>query len=167
MKQIELSQNKVALVDDEDFERVNQKKWHAVESRGACYAAHSYYVDGKQHRVFLHRFLLGLKPGDGLECDHRNGNGLDNRRTNIRRATASENNRNRRLFKSNKSGWTGVSWNWKYRRWQEHAIVDGRWTNLGQFTNKDEAIAARRQAEAKHYAEFAKSNEGQLVWDKL
>jgi HNH endonuclease len=107
------------------------------------------------------------KPGDGLECDHRNGNGLDNRRTNIRRATASENNRNRSKFKSNKSGQTGVSWNWKYRRWQAHAIVDGRWTNLGQFTNKDDAIAARRQAEAKHYAEFAKSNEGQLVWDKL
>src|SRR4030095_14079696 len=115
MKQIHLRQNKVALVDDEDFERVNQKKWHAVESRGAFYAAHSYYVEGKQHRVFLHRFLLGLEPGDGLQCDHCNGDGLDNRRANVRIATQAENNRNRRRFKTNKSGCTGVSWNWKYR----------------------------------------------------
>jgi HNH endonuclease len=156
MKEIALSQNKVALVDDEDFEWVNQWKWHAFKSSNGLvyYAVRSERVDGKQRRIWLHRLLLGLGPGDGLECDHRNGNGLDNRRVNIRRATRAENNRNRGLLASNKSGCTGVSWHSRDRMWQAHAIVDGRWTNLGQFTSKDDAIAARREAAGAFYGEF-------------
>jgi hypothetical protein len=156
MKQLELSQNKVALVDDEDFEWLNQWKWHAIKSRGDLfYAVRSERVGDRQRRVWLHRLLLGLQSGE--QCDHRNGNGLDNRRANIRKATQRENNLNRRRFKTNKSGYIGVSWNSVYRQWQAHAIIDGRWTLLGQFDAKDDAIAARRQAEARHYAGFTRS----------
>jgi hypothetical protein len=158
MKEIILTQNKVALVDDEDFERVNQWKWHAFRSRGDLfYAARMERVAGKQRRITLHRLLLGFSPGHLLESDHRNGDGLDNRRANLRKVTRAENNRNRRRFKRNKSGYTGVCWNSRGRRWQAHAIIDGRWTNLGEFANKDDAIAARRQAEAQHYAGFTRS----------
>jgi len=92
MKEIPLSQGLVALVDDEDFERVNQFKWCASkESRGTkFYAIRWQRINGKQTKIRMHRFILGLPPGkeckhyqSGLVVDHVNGNSLDNRKRNL------------------------------------------------------------------------------------
>lgn len=92
MKKIPLSQGLFALVDDEDYERVSQYKWCASkESRGTkFYAIRWERINGKQTKIRMHRFILGLPPGkqcshyqNGLVVDHVNGNSLDNRKCNL------------------------------------------------------------------------------------
>lgn len=77
-------------MDDEDAAQVLPHRWHKVPNGKTIYAATT--IDGR--RVFMHRLLLGLAHGDPLQGDHKDGNGLDNRRANIRAATRSQNQAN-------------------------------------------------------------------------
>ena len=79
MRRIELTQNKFALVDNEDYERLNGIKWYY--SNG--YAVHSLYKNGKfSGRLWMHRLIMNTPTG--MEVDHKNGNGIDNRKSNLR-----------------------------------------------------------------------------------
>lgn len=96
MKEIQLTKGKVALIDDEDFERVNAFKWYAsLESRGKkWYTIRREFIDGRIHKVRMHRFVLGLPPGllkPGTVVDHINHDSLDNRRLNLEEITQDEN----------------------------------------------------------------------------
>ncbi len=96
MKEIRLTQGKVALVDDEDFERVNALKWYAShESRGTkWYAIRRETIDGKRTKVRMHRFVLGLPLGyldPERVVDHLNHDSLDNRKCNLEVITQEEN----------------------------------------------------------------------------
>lgn len=88
-----------ALVDDDDFERVNQKKWCAsLESRGTkYYAIRREKIGDRYHKIRMHRFVLGLPPGllddSGLVVDHINHDPLDNRKSNLQLVTQAENMR--------------------------------------------------------------------------
>lgn len=98
-KQIRLAQGFSTLVDDEDYDWLNQWKWHAMVLRegNLIYASRAVRgADGKQHPLMMHRFILN--PPKGVEVDHMNGNALDNRRSNIRLASRAENLRNRKTF---------------------------------------------------------------------
>lgn len=141
MKEIPLTRGKVALVDDEDFESLSRFKWQASQESGIWYARRGHKT------IRMHTQIMG-----GLNVDHRNRNGLDNRRENLRFATRSQNGFNTKLFKSNKSGAKGVSWyKWlAVPKWRADIKVNGRKIHLGYFHDKDEAIAARQTAEAKH-----------------
>ena len=98
MREIPLTKNKVAVVDDEDYERIAQFKWHSVCMglyRKIWYAVRD-ARDGEQmeiERIYMHREIMGATPG--VEIDHRNGDGLDNRKQNLRPATHAQNIRNR------------------------------------------------------------------------
>lgn len=107
MKKIPLTRGKVALVSDEDYERVAEKKWTAARNKYTWYAMH-YYRDhgGKVRAIYMHRFILNAPPT--IRVDHRNRNGLDNRRCNIRLATAIQNGHNRRKDSSSKQQFKGV-----------------------------------------------------------
>lgn len=107
MKKIELTKNRVALVDDQDFEELNKYKW-AYHHRGyAIRMEKAPYKTGKRRFLLMHREILG--DPHGMLVDHKNHNGLDNRRSNLRACTDAENMRNRLLQKNNKSGFQGVS----------------------------------------------------------
>lgn len=97
MKAVTLTQGKVALVSDEDYERVSQFKWCASnESRGCkWYAVRFEYKNGVKIKIRMHRFILGLspKPDDGMVVDHINHESLDNRRENLEVITQAENMR--------------------------------------------------------------------------
>lgn len=97
MRKVKLTQGKYALVDDEDFERVNSFRWHAsLESRGTkFYAVRFDYSGEKRVKVRMHRFVLGLPPGLGDDrcVDHLNHNPLDNRKANLEVVTQEENMR--------------------------------------------------------------------------
>lgn len=86
----------VALVSPEDAELVQQYRWLSLRSRNTVYATTYLRHDGRQTTVYMHRLILQLGFGDTRECDHRNGDGLDNRRVNLRIATRAENSRNQR-----------------------------------------------------------------------
>ncbi len=128
VKRIPLSQGLFALVDDEDYEWLNQWKWTADVSRksGLKYAIR---VSGQgkgliRQRLSMHRVLMDAHAG--TEVDHVNGDTLDNRRANLRLVTRAENLRNRKTFKNSKSGFKGVVFN----------HVNGKWRvtiNFGTF----------------------------------
>lgn len=98
MKEIQLTQGKVALVDDEDFEYLNQWKWLAHSDGNNFYAEHhvlSYKIDGKKHNKSVKMHRLIMKPSSNMHIDHINRNGLDNRKENLRIVTHRENHHNR------------------------------------------------------------------------
>ena len=117
MTRVPLSKGLVALVDDADAERVTRFKWHAVRRGRVVHAMRTAKRDGGRATVYLHRWLLDAPAG--LEVDHRNGNGLDNRRENLRLCTHAQNAVNHRRDSARKiSQFHGVCWNERRNRWR-------------------------------------------------
>ena len=109
------------------------------------------WVDGKHQ--YLHRMLLDNPEG---MVDHKNGNSLDNTRSNLRLATRQENLRNSKMSRANTSGVKGVSRH--NGKWRARIGLEGKDVSLGQYMCKDEAIAARREAEEKYFGEFRRKS---------
>lgn len=114
MKEIQLTKGYVAIVDDEDFECVNRHKWVVLvnKERRTKYVMRTETKDGKRAKVYLHRFITN--PPEGMVVDHINGDGLDNRKENLRICTTSENQRNSHLHrKGHLPGVTSIKRNGK------------------------------------------------------
>ncbi|HEU4344816.1 MAG TPA: HNH endonuclease [Candidatus Binatia bacterium] len=153
MKTILLTRGKVAVVDDEDYERVSAFKWFAMSSqRGPWYARR----DVKRRAVLLHRVIMNAP--EGVEVDHINGDGLDCRKTNLRLATRSQNQHNKTKYKRNKSGFKGVCWHRASDRWLAQIRVDAKNIYLGVFATPEEAARAYDVAAQKHHGEFCRVN---------
>lgn len=149
-KEIKLTKGQVAIVDDEDYELVSQCRWYAAWSVGG----YTWYAKNS-HEGPMHRFIL--KPPDGLLVDHKDRNGLNNRRSNLRVATTSQNAANSRLPRTNTSGYRGV--HFKYGRWQVQIRVLGRFiSGLGSYDNPQDAARAYDRAARLHFGEFARCN---------
>lgn len=146
-----------ALVDDEDAKRVSRHDWHVKSSAHTSYAFTQSKAVGANQRL-LHRYILGLKPGE--IGDHVNGNGLDNRRVNLRKVTAAENSRNSFVAtreKGKSSQFKGVVRHGN--RWIAQIKADGRQRRLGYFDDEQKAARAYDAAAVQHFGEFAKTNE--------
>ena len=116
-KEIPLTQGKVALVDDEDYEVLSKHMWYAQKNKNTYYALRNSPTDPVTHKrttIHMHAVIAGTPPGRGT--DHINGNGLDNRRGNIRVVNSRENGQNKHRPKSSK--YTGVSWHKQSRKWE-------------------------------------------------
>jgi len=157
-KIIALTQGKVAIVDDGDFEWLNQFKWCAHKARNTYYAERAVRVGLKRKQLQMHRFILGLDFGDKRQGDHINMDGLDNRRANLRIATVAENLHNRGKQKNNTSGYKGVFWEKKDKKWRARIKVDGERMHLGLFHDPADAARAYDKAAKKHHGEFATTN---------
>lgn len=127
-----------ALVDDEDYDRFGSLAWTLVECNGLFYANRN--IDG--HIVYLHRAISGCERGDGNVVDHRNGDGLDNQRANLRVTTHARNARNRRSRVFGTSRYRGVYWNTRRSKWFARAKVNYKHVWLGAFDDEHEAGAA-------------------------
>jgi hypothetical protein len=157
-KQISLTQGKVALIDDVDFDRVKQFKWCASNEHGLCYAIRRIYSpDGKRLMQRMHRLILGLQLGDKRHCDHVNHDGLDNQRHNLRICTCSQNHQNT-ISKHGISQFKGVTWDKARRRWASQIKVNGKHLVLGRYKSETEAAKAYDEAAKKHFGEFARPN---------
>ena len=113
---------------------------------------------GRSEQISLHRLIMGLEKGDPREVDHANGDGLDNRRLNLRIATRAQNNANRRLRKDNTSGYKGVVANCKRPGlWVAQIMHNSKGYNLGTtFKTKEDAFSAYCEAATRLHGEFAR-----------
>ncbi len=138
MKILKLTQNKVSLLDDIDFEKASQFKWYArKDSKYAFYAQRKFNIDGTWKNIMLHRYLLN--PPADMYIDHINHDGLDNRRCNLRIVTHSQNHFNERIRTDNSSGFKGIHWNKKNNNWNVHLANK----YLGSFNTIEEACNCR------------------------
>jgi HNH endonuclease len=160
MKEIQLTQGKVALVDDADYEALSQYRWYAFPDKrhSTFYAArNSSTVNGKRHTVRMHRQILGLDFGYRCEVDHQDGDGLNNQRHNLRGCSRQENNRNMRMqIRSKSSRFKGVHKNGKF--WHVQISRNNQRKYLGLFRSETEAALAYNSAAAELFGEFARLN---------
>lgn len=159
MKEIQLTQGKVALVDDADFDWLNQWKWtaHQPQKGHSFYAIRTSYAGGRKIAVRMHRLILGLADPKVL-CDHRDGDGLNNQRDNLRKCDHKENGRNRLPNKSGTSPYKGVSFKAQHKKWVAQIGVNNKQVCVGYFDTDKLAAIAYNKAAIKHFGEFARLN---------
>lgn len=157
MKEIKLYSkkypNNVALVDDEDFDMLNTRKWYVAKPAHTCYAVA--WVKGKMKK--MHRVILGMTDPK-VFVDHKDGNGLNNQRENIRVATYSQNMANRRSQKNSTSKYLGVYWSKPARKWKAQVRDGGALIYLGYFEKETDAAIAYNNGAVKAHGEFANLN---------
>ena len=145
-----------AIIDTCDLERVMEypNTWfYCIDGKGHKSILGSAIVNGHKNNYSLHRWLL--EPDTSKVVDHINHDTLDNRRTNIRICSSSENGQNRIVKSTNKSGVTGIDWRPLEKRWRATITTNGKSKHLGSFIELKDAALARKNAEIKYFGEFA------------
>lgn len=144
---IPLTQGKFALVSKDDYERLSAFKWH-VDNKG--YARRNIIVGGRRWYEYIHQVVN--KTPKGFDTDHINRDKLDNRPSNLRTVTRSQNQHNRGKLASNKSGYKGVSYspNTTNRVWRAQVMLMKKVTYLGMYETPEEASAVCESFRHKH-----------------
>jgi len=152
MKEIKLTQGKVAFVDDEDFEYLNQFKWHAVKNRNTFHAKRNKSIKHNKPRelLYMHREIINAPKN--LMVDHRDHNGLNNQRSNLRLCNNSQNHMNRTPW--GRSKYLGVSFH--YRNTKIRATILNY--HLGYFDTEEKAAHAYDLKAKELFGEFANLN---------
>jgi hypothetical protein len=164
MKEIQITRGMVALVDDQDYERVSATPWHArpvTVAKWIIYAERNLYcgkINGRERtrRISMHAFILGF-PSSVI--DHKDRNGLNNQRDNLRICTHRQNAMNRGKARHCSSIYKGVCWNRRNRKWFCCIKIHGKQISLGYFTSEVLAAAAYNDAALEAFGEFASLNE--------
>jgi hypothetical protein len=148
--EIRLTHGFVAVINDQDIDIVGQHLWRTRKGK------YTWYAETGHRGVKMHNLIMSPPPG--IQVDHINRNGLDNRRANLRLATHQEQMRNRKKFANSSSRYKGVTWHKGSKKWQANIRVDGKLIYLGKYVHEQDAALAY-DAAAKHYfGEFADPN---------
>lgn len=152
MKKIPLTQNQIALVDNADFEWLNQWIWYAHKEKNTFYAFRT-TDDMKMHRLIMNA-------QKGQQTDHKNHNGLDNQRHNLRFCNNTQNLQNAQKHKSYgkqtcSSKYKGVCWDKTKKKWQTNICINKNMLTIGRFNSEIEAAKTYDNAARKFFGEFA------------
>jgi len=156
MKKIILSNGRVTLVDDEDYDHLSQFRWYQHHSG---YAVRSIYPNGrcKAKQVSMHSLLID-RP-EGMVIDHIDGNTLNNQKTNLRVCTKRQNTFNSSMQCNNTSGFKGVALiHMKTPKWLASIKYEGKTYRIGCFTDKLDAARAYNKAAKEYFGDFARLN---------
>lgn len=159
MKEIALTQGRVALVDDDDYPTLAKHRWYAARSHKTFYAQRS--GDNQYGIIRMHREILGLTAEDKTLVDHRDLNGLNNQRSNLRRCSTNQNVCNQPVRSGRK--YKGITYekdqNVGHKRWRAQITVNGRTRKIGRFLTEHEAAMAYDRVAVKEFGEFARLND--------
>ena len=157
MKRIDVNSpkypNLYTIIDNENFEWLNQWKWYCDKG----YVRRNIKIDGKRNHVYMHRVIIDAP--EELQVDHKNLNTLDNRKSNLRLVTHSGNQFNRKKYRTNTSGFKGVTWNKNHQKWQAQLQLNKKRMYLGFFESCRDAAMAYNIAAEKYHGEYARGNE--------
>ena len=156
MKEIELTRGCIALVDDEDFERLSKWKWRVVEYFRSKYALRYGIKDGKSQTILMHRDIM--EAGKGVCVDHKDKDGLNNQKENMRFSTVAQSQYGRRLNRNSTTGYKGVYWAKVKKRFIAQIYKNGERVHLGCFVEVIDAAEAYNQAAMLFFGEFARLN---------
>lgn len=158
MKLIPLTRGYFAQVDDADFEWLNQWKWCARVTKYTVYAERTTMKNGRKVGVIMHRDIMNVN-GQPTHVDHKDGNGLNNTRENIRLCTRSQNMMNRSGAQNSSSIFKGVAWHKSRKDWVAYITIDGVVKHIGRFKNEEDAARVYNQFARKLHGEFVKYND--------
>lgn len=155
IREIKLTKGKYTIVDKNDFNFLNQWKWR-LHSANYAYRNDKRKSGKPRIGILMHRLIL--KAPKNKQVDHINGNGLDNRRKNIRLCTSTENHINSRKSSNNTSGYKGVTYDKRKKKWAAYTSRDRKYLFLGYFKNKKDAAKAYNKKVKELFNNFANLN---------
>jgi hypothetical protein len=155
-KEIKLTQGKVAIVDNDMYDYLNQFKWHAVKQSGKFYARRHIKSSNPNIKILIHRDVM--KPEKGFVIDHIDGNTLNNQKDNLRICTHAQNIRNSKININNTSGFKGVYWNKQSAKWYAFIRFNNKRIHLGVFFKLKDAAKSYNEGALKYHGEFANLN---------
>ncbi len=156
MKEINLSQGKVALVDDEDFELLSQWKWSTHKNGRCYYAVRSDYTDGVRSDIKMHRVIMA--PSVDMVIDHIDDDGLNNQKINLRICTTQQNASNARSGGFGASKYRGVTRMLDRPKWRANIRHNGGRILIGYFDDEVDAAKAYDNKATKLNGAFARTN---------
>lgn len=139
--------------DLEDFDKIKNYAWYRDKKNGYIKAPVSFFAKINQRNIYLHRLVMNASAEK--EIDHINRKRCDCRKNNLRLATSGENKRNKTMSSKNKYGFIGIRLESRRSKWTARIKINNKEIYLGTFENKEDAIKARLEAEAKYFGEFA------------
>ena len=146
------------LIDKQDYDKVSKYKWflfYKKKNKRKSYVKSTVAINGRQ--VVLHRFLLGITDSK-IQVDHINGNPLDNRRSNLRECTITQNNRNKSSHVRSTSKYLGVSFDKSRNKWAVSLCYNRKRVYRGRFNDEKNAALAYNREAKKYFGEFANLN---------
>lgn len=162
MKKIKLTQSKHAIVSDTDFSMLKKFKWCAHREGKNWYAITNVekreIIKIGKTQIRMHQLILKT-----IGIDHINGNGLDNRRSNLRKATSSQNNSNRKKSSGKSSKFNGVYWDSDRKKWVAQIKKNGTVLYLGSFKSERLASIIRDKASIRMFGKYGKLNHETIV----
>jgi hypothetical protein len=154
MQRIYFKTGEAVLVDDEVFKELKKYKWHKMKGGYAGRRHYFSYHPLSFKDVYMHNVVLNTP--EGMEADHINGNGLDNRRNNLRVVTHAENGRNHKVRRDNVSGVSGVWYDKNRKKWVAELMLCQKKVFMQRFVELSDAIKARREVEEKYFGLFTR-----------